>query len=107
MKRKRIRDTSVWERCRAFSALDVLEQNLFTIFAIDLLNVGISLGGAYGRDVAILGLTILAGILMVKEEDMDAVRPDFFSRNIDVDSFGEAESYESLGFRKIHLRRMN
>ena len=37
---------------------------------------------------------------------MDAVRPDIISRNVDVDSFGEAESHELLGFRKIHLRRM-
>jgi hypothetical protein len=76
------------------------------MFAIELLNLGISLGGDYGRDVAILGLTILAGILMVKEEDMEAVRPDILPRNINVDSFSEAESYELLGFRKIHLRRM-
>ena len=67
---------------QSISALDVLEQNLFIIFAIDLLNVGISLGGVYGRDVAILGLTILTGILMVKEEDMDAVRHDIMSRNV-------------------------
>ena len=75
MKRKRTRDTSVWERCEAFSTLNILEQNLLITFAIELLNVGISLGGDYGRDVAILGLTILAGILMVKEEDVEAVRP--------------------------------
>ena len=54
MKRKRTRDTSVWERWRAFSALNILEQNLFIMFAIELLNVGISIGGDYGRDIAVL-----------------------------------------------------
>jgi len=39
--------------------LDILEQNILIIFAIELLNVGISLGGDYGRDVAILGLNYL------------------------------------------------
>ena len=43
---------------------------------------------------------------MVKEEDMEAVRPDILPRNINVDSFSETESYELLGFRKIHLIRM-
>ena len=104
--RKHVRDTSVYERSKAFNALDRLRFRHNCKWAGGLVSLGIYFGGDFGISISILGLTYLMYLASTRDEIVDKIRPAIVKRLISLDSFGEAQSRELLGFKKCDLMKM-
>ena len=75
MMRRNVRDTSVYERSNAFSALDRLHFGRNYQWAGELVTLGICIGGDAGISMSIIGMSILIYLVAKRYEVVARIRP--------------------------------